>query len=150
MYDIREHPQFSDLLVPYIQNTEVLHVTFNSPVEELAQLLPGFPQSMLNLRSLSLTNWYLNRDESPVDPFELLAPTLSLSHITLYLSFLRLGALTKLILIDDKFDLHPDIFLDFLEGNHFLESVDLAITPTELPSGVCAVEPQSRTDFDTY
>ena len=42
MDDISD-PHFSDLLIPYVQNIKALHVNSGSPIEELAQALPGFP-----------------------------------------------------------------------------------------------------------
>jgi len=129
-----EVPWFPGLLVPYFQTTKTLHVNTDSSIDELAKQLPNFPQSMPNLRSLSLTRrWYVNWDRS-IDPFGPFSPTLkclTLFGAPLYQSFLRLRTLTKLVLTDDRFDLRPDVLFDFLEGNRSLEIVELSITPKE-------------------
>lgn len=120
MYEVGEDPWFPNVLEPYIQNTEVLRVEFILPIEELAQALPGFPQSMPNLQSLSLSGPGDPYRASSADPFGPFTPTLrclSLFTVPLYPSLLRLRALTKLVLYDVQFDVHLDTLLDFLEEN---------------------------------
>ena len=74
---------------------------------------------MPNLRSLTPgvdneKDWDLS-----IDPFESLSHTLrylELADIYLYPSFLRLRALTELILSNYQFSLHLDTLLDFFGG----------------------------------
>lgn len=54
MNEIGDIPGFSDLIMPHIQKTKTLRINDVSPVEEITQKLPGFPQSMPNLQSLEL------------------------------------------------------------------------------------------------
>ena len=116
---------FSDLLTPHTQNTETLCVQFGS-IQEFAQTLPNFPQSMPNLRSLSLVGQVCNWDWS-IDPFGPLTTLtyLSLMFIPLYPSLLHLRTLTDLTLNYPRFNLHLDTLLDFLEENRSLERVTL-------------------------
>ena len=51
---IMESSGFAVLIIPHIQNLETLDIDSISAVEEFAQTLPNFPQSVPNLRSLSL------------------------------------------------------------------------------------------------
>ena len=51
---IMESSGFAVLITPHIQNLETLDIDSISAVEEFAQTLPNFPQSVPNLRSLSL------------------------------------------------------------------------------------------------
>jgi len=131
MRQVKRNPWFSDLLTPHIQTTETLRFNHISVIEELVQTLPNFPQSMPNLRSLTLSGpWNAGWDWS-TDPFGPLTPPLthlSLSDIPLYPSFLHLRTLTDLTLRSCWFNLHLDTLLDFLEGNHSLERATLDIT----------------------
>ena len=127
-------PQFSDLLIPYIQNTETLCLSRVSTAEVLLQTLPNFPQSMPNLRSLSLWSGGPRWDRS-VNLLGSSTPALthlSLSNIPIHPSFLRLRTLTNLRLHDYQFNLHCDTLLRFLEENHSLEHVVLEIQFTHL------------------
>ena len=120
---------FFDLLLPCIRNTGSLSVRGFSSAEELTQVLPGFPGSTPNLRSLTLRTTRIEGDQS-VDPFESLASTLrclSLNHFPLYPSFLRLTSLTELDLTDYRFNLHIDTLLNFLKENHSLDTATLRI-----------------------
>jgi len=109
-----------DLLVPCIQNTEVLSIGCSSATE-LKKILPNFPQSMPSLRSLALQsdgNW-----DRSTDPSGSFAPTLkylSLNTVPLYPSLRKIRSLTELFLSDSRFDLQLDTLLGFLEGNHSL------------------------------
>ena len=128
MAQIMENPGFSVLITPHIQNSETLEIDSISTVDELKQVFPNFPQSVPNLRSLSLTG-YGGWDGS-ADPFGSLLPTLtqlSLIEISLYPSLLRLRTLTHLTLCYNLFDLHLDTLLDFLEENRSLEHATLDI-----------------------
>jgi hypothetical protein len=128
MDQVRKKPGFSDSIVPYIQNTETLRLRRISTPDELTRTLPNFPQSMPNLRSLSLSG-KPQRDQS-VDPFQPL--TLPLTHLSLvnfplYPTFLSPRTLTDLTLRYPRFDLHLDTLLDFLERNPSLERASLDI-----------------------
>ena len=132
MRQTREIPMFSDLIAPYIRNIEILHIRYIVTTEELEQTLPNFPQSTPNLRSLSLFPKLRNAewDWSTSGPFGPLTPALarlSLTDIPLYPSFLHLRSLTHLSLRHDRFDLHLDMLLDFLEENRSLEHTILDI-----------------------
>ena len=124
-----------DIFAPYFQNTRNLVVYSISTIEELMNVFPNFPQSMPTLQSLELigpqdTDW----DQS-TDPFESFVPALErlrLTGIPLYPSLLGLKTLTEFTISDSRFNLHLDTLLDFLEGNHSLERVDLQIYFTDL------------------
>ena len=137
MCDIRGDPEFSFLITSYIQNAETLRINGLSTIEEFTQTLPNFPQLLPNLRLLYLSGCAdLGRS---VDPFGSSFPTLtqfSLMDIPLYPSFLRLRTLTDLSLFYDKFDLHLDTLLDFLEENPSLERaiLDIEFTTPSLRS----------------
>ena len=131
MRQVKRNPWFSDLITPHIQTTETLRFSHISMVEELTQTLPNFPQSMPNLRSLTLSGpWNAGWDWS-IDPFGPSTPPLthlSLSDIPLYPSFLHLRTLTDLTLRSCWFYLHLDTLLDFLEGNCSLERATIGVT----------------------
>ena len=120
MEEMRESPQFLDLLIPHLQNTRTLLVDRLSTHEDLF-LFSQHP--MTNLRSLTLSGGgRADRDRS-IDPFESSAYTLrylKLDRVPLYPSFLDLKTLTELDLRDLQCDLHLDTILDFLEENHSL------------------------------
>ena len=127
---LKKDPGFFDLL-PHVQhNTSLLVFSFFT-AEELAKALPDFPRSMPNLRSLKLgksgqADWSLL-----VGPFYFSAHTLrvlSLDNIPLFPSILGLKTLTELSLRHRDFNLHLDTLLDFLEGNHSLESATLEVS----------------------
>jgi hypothetical protein len=120
---VRNNPGFSDLIAPYIQNTETLDLHSISPAVELAQTLRNFPQSMPNLRSLTLSSELEDTDlDWSNDPCEPLTSTLT--HLTLN-SFLSIphscvsGLSRACRLTTTRFNLHLDTLLDFLEENHF-------------------------------
>jgi len=124
----RSNPSFWDLMTPFAQTTETLRLGPLSSIEELAQILPNFPQSMPNLRSLSLSK-HINWRQSG-DPFGQLTPgltRLSLVGFPLYPSFLALRNLRVLMLRNYHLDLHCDTLLGFLEENPSLESATLEI-----------------------
>ena len=128
MDQVRENPGFCDLINSSIQNAKSLRFSGFITVKELTGTLPSFLQSTPNLRSLTLDG-AKSRGNSG-DPFESLPPTLrylNLSCFPLYPPFLRLRTLTELTLYNDRFGLHLDTLLDFLEENRSLESVTLGI-----------------------
>jgi hypothetical protein len=129
MWRVGKIPGFSDSIVPYIQNTETLHCHNISTPDQLTQTLPNFPQSMPNLRSLSLSGQlvYWNQSIDPFQPLTLPLTHLSLLYFPLYPAFLSLGTLTDLNLHNYRFNLHLDTLLDFLERNHSLQHVSLGI-----------------------
>ena len=135
----RDH-EFRDLIAPYIQNIETLLFDGLEAIEDLTQILPNFPQSTPNLRTLVLGTLGGEPGWDPsADPFELFPDTLrslTLYDIPLYPSFLKLKTLTKLSL-NYYTDLTPlETVLDFLEGNQSLENVDLVIDfPTWMSRG---------------
>ena len=133
MAQVKKTPGFSDLLASHMKNAGSLLVHFGFPIQQLAQTIPIFPQSMPNLRWLSLIgqpeggNW-------SIDPFGPLSPALAgldLTFIPLYPSFLQLRALTFLSVFHSQFNLHLDTLLDFLEQNHSLKRATLVIKFTD-------------------
>jgi hypothetical protein len=127
---VKRNPRFSDLIKPYIQNTETLRLSHISTVEELEQTLQKFPRSIPSLRSLSLTgprgaDWDWSRD--PCEPLASPLTHLSLVDIPLYRSFLRFQSLTALTLRHHRFNLHLDTLLDLLEMNRSLERATLDV-----------------------
>jgi hypothetical protein len=126
----REGRWFSDLLKPHLQNTEILKVHYLSAIE-LKDILPNFPQSMPNLRSLALVARQGPGWDQFIDPFETFPPSmryLKLVDIPLYPSLLKHRTLTELDLRDRQFNLHLDTLLDFLEENRSLKSAILILT----------------------
>ena len=90
---------------------------------------------MPNLRSLTLDGPEVIKQMSSVDLPESLIPTLrylKAAGVPLSSSFLRLRALTELVLYHSRPSLHLDTLLDFLEANRSLKRVDLMIRPTGL------------------
>ena len=141
---LRRDPELGDLILSHIQNTETLMFGDFPTIEDLTQTLPNFPQSMPNLRSLTLER---SRDDpewdSSTDPFELFPHTLRslwLMDIPLYPSFLKLRTLTKLFLQYNEVRVSLDAVLDVFEENRSLESVNLGIESNESP--ICT--PQRR------
>ena len=124
MYWIEKDPWFAKLIAPHTHNVEILEVRSIETLQELAQALPDFPQSMPNLRSLTLMrhptrNWQLLQ-YGYIDSLGPLPPALkflTLSEIPLCPPFLRLRSLTELALFDRRFNLHLDTLLEFLEEN---------------------------------
>ena len=132
MRQVEQNPRFAALITPYMQNTETLDICFISTIGELAQVLPGFSQSMHNLRSLSLSAGRVVTADQQVsaDPFgqsPLALTHLSLVFLPLYPSLRRLTSLTNLSLRNYQFDLHIDTLLDFLEANRALEHATLNV-----------------------
>jgi len=128
MSQIINNPRFSDLVAPHIRNTGTLRLGPLSTIEELVQTLPNFPQSMPNLRSLSLSKHVVwDQSSDPFGPFPSTLTYLSLIGIHLYPSFLCLRNLTVLVLRNYQFNLHCDTLLRFLEENRSLESATLEI-----------------------
>jgi hypothetical protein len=129
---VREQRGFSDLINSKIQNAETLRFSGFDNTATLTRTFPKFTQPMPNLRSLTLDGSGRGERESSADPFGSLAPTLrylKLTDVPLYPSFLRLRALTELVLTRhySNLQVHLDTLLDFLEENRSLESVDLGI-----------------------
>lgn len=143
---VKKNRKFRGLLMSHLKKTASFTCINFFNIEELAQLL-NFPESMPNLRSLSLTRPRSNyADQSqPPDPFDFSTHTtlreLSLYNIPLVPSFLSLRTLTKFSLFDQNFPLHVDILLNFLERNRSLESASLTIRPVE-PS-LCSSQRQT-------
>lgn len=129
MDEVREKPGFNTLLVPHLQNVEILRISVLKTVDELTQTLPNFPRSTPNLRSLELTlsdegrNW--DPSDDPFGLFPLTLVDLSLHDIPLYPSFLNLRTLTQFTFHNQKFSLPFDALATVLEGNSALESVNL-------------------------
>ena len=132
MDEVRSNAAFSDLINPYIKNTDTLYLQSDSSEEEFEQTLQSFLPSMQSLRSLTLVNGNLGIDGWgwTNDPFSSLPPSLthlSLINIPLYPSFLHIGTLTSFSLLGFEFNLHIDTLLDFLEANQSLESAILSV-----------------------
>ncbi|KAF9649588.1 hypothetical protein BDM02DRAFT_3186215 [Thelephora ganbajun] len=128
MDQVEANPRFSDLIGPYIKNTETLHLNRISNIEGLTRTLPNLSQSMPNLRSLSLSG--LADWDGSINPFGPFTPTLthlSLIRIPLHSSFMDLRTLTDLTLRNNAFNLHCDTLLDFLEENCSLKRATLEI-----------------------
>ena len=136
---------FRDLMAPHIQNTETLRFEEIKSIVELTEILPNFPQSMPNLRSLALARYDESNDDNPnpspiddyddapwdpiFDPFGSFPNTLkslSLDDIPLYPSFLKLRTLTELSLYYRELNAPLDTILDFVEENRSLKSVYLS------------------------
>lgn len=129
MDEVKERPGFTKLLIPYLQNVETLRISELTAVGEITQLVPNFPHSTPNLRSLELSlsddgdNW-----DPYIDPFGIFPHTLtdlSLHDIPLYPSFLNMRTLTQFTFYNQKLNPPVDTLLTFLERNHTLESVAL-------------------------
>ncbi|KAF9649543.1 hypothetical protein BDM02DRAFT_3186179 [Thelephora ganbajun] len=123
-------PGFLDLLLPHTQNIVFLSVASFSTIEELTQVLPNFPKSMPNLRSLALVKSGQSDPSQSIDPFDFSAHTLkelTLSNIPLFPSILSIRTLTKFALRDCHLNIHLDALLNFLEESHLLESANLEI-----------------------
>jgi len=130
MYQATTSSNVPNIFIPHFHNTESLIGHSILTFEKFARMVPNFPQSMPNLRSLTLTLDDLEGWNPPTDPFESIAhglEELSLFGIPLSPSLLKLRALTHLTLHDRGFNLPLDTLLDFLEGNHLLKSADLWI-----------------------
>ena len=124
------YPTFHDILIRHFRNTKILAVEDISTFEGFTKMFPNFPQSMPNLRSLTLKLDNIEGWHPSVDPFEAVAHTLEdlkLFDIPLTPSLLTLGSLTELALHDRRFNLPLDTLLNFLEENHSLTSADLSI-----------------------
>ena len=127
MWIMRGDPQFLNFLTSHFQNTETLWVTGLTAVQDLS-LLSRYP--MINLQSLSLSDYQVTTWDRSIDPFELSAYALrylQLTRVPLYPSFLKIKTLTGLELCDYECNLHLDTLLDFLEENRSLTSAGLDI-----------------------
>ena len=133
MAQIEEIPRFTALITPYMKNMESLIISNLSTIGRLVQALPNFPQSMPNLRILSLSiNPSVDRLEDVSADGPLGGPTPALTHLSLffvplYPSLQHLTTLTNLTLRHHEFDLHIHTLLDFLEANRALEYADLGV-----------------------
>ena len=132
MYDVGENSEFTALIMPYMQNTETLRIRRISTIGELVRRLPDLPQSIPNLRTLSLSSDHdIARQDVLADPFgqsTLALRVLSLASLPLFPSLQRLTTLTNLTLHCRGLDLPIDTLLDFLEANRALENVTLDLT----------------------
>ena len=128
---LRQDPEFRDLIMPHIQNTKTLQFDDFPTIEDFTQVVPNFPRSMPNLRSLGLERSSNEPDwDPPIDPFKSFPHTLRsllLSDIPLYPSFLKIRTLTKLSLRYYSIRAPLGSILDLLEKNRSLESVELGI-----------------------
>ena len=131
MDEIKKWRKSSKLIAPHLQRIKDLKLLQLTTTGGLFQTFPDFPRSMPRLKKLELS---LSEDsprwEDGRDPFRSPPPGLKyllLWHVPLYPSFLRLRNLTYFKFKDPRFDRHIDMLLEFLEGNHSLETVDLDI-----------------------
>ena len=138
MRQVGENPRFTSLITPYMHNTETLRIRHISTIGGLAQVLPNFPQSMPNLRKLSLLRSDAARADQledasadPIGEVTLALTRLSLRSIPLYPSLLRLTTLTNLTISNHRFELHIDALLDFFEANQALEHATLEVQFTQ-------------------
>ena len=123
-------PRLPDILMSHSQAVVILAVDSPPTLREFTERFPSFPQSMPNLRSLTLKVKSIENWDLSIDPFESLPHTLTyleLAKIPFYPSFLRLKTLTRFSLAYHRFNLRLDTLLDFLEANASLESVELSI-----------------------
>ena len=140
--------EFHDIIAPHIRKTETLEFEGHITIRDVTQMLPNFPRSTPNLRSLEL----IQTDDEPrwdpsVDPFVPFPQTmrsLKLCDIPLYPSFFELRTLTKLTLQYYLIRTPLDTILDFLEENHALESVDLVINVGESPIHIPQRRPAAK------
>ena len=130
---------FRKTITPYIQKIEVLQFEELRKVEDLILVLPNFPQSTSNLRSLILAahddntrGWDPSID--PLGSFPSSLRSLELDDIPLYPSFLDIRTLTELSLRYKKVKPHLDTLLELLEGNHSLERVKIKIYSKDFPT----------------
>jgi len=138
----QEQPTFSNVLIPYSRNIKTLNVKRISSFEFI-KMIPYFPQSMFNLRSLTLELDYAESWDTLVDPFESLTHTLEsleLINVPLSPSLLAHGSLTRLTPHNNQFDLPLDTLLNFLEENRSLTSADLRIKFIEPSSSTRSVD----------
>lgn len=136
----RRRRGFLDFLQPHLQNVVSFTCINFFNVGELAKVL-NIPNSMPNLRSLSLTRPRGAEESQLVDAFDFSTHAalreLSLYNIPIVPSILTLSTLTDFSLFDHHFGLHIDLLLNFLEGNRSLESASLTIRFAE-PSLCCS------------
>ena len=125
---VKKCPRFPNIITPHFQNVESFTVFLDPSFKDFTETFPTFPQSMPNLRSLSLTlygGWELS-----VDPFKGITHTLtclSLYTVPLTPSLLKLRTLTNLTLHYSPFNLPLDTLLNFLEQNRSLRSASLRV-----------------------
>lgn len=120
-------PGFTDLIIPYIQNTRIPVGYPDSNQEEPVHTLQKFLQSTPNLRSLTLEGSGLDWSEDPRIELTYPLKRLELSDFPLYPSLLRLRTLTNLTISDLQFNLHLDSLLEFMEENGSLETASLTL-----------------------
>lgn len=127
-----ENREFIDLLLPRILDIGSLRIQGFSSPEELVMLLPDFPLSTPNLRSLTLRGKHVpnaERDRS-TDPFEPFGDTLrhlSIHHFHFCPSLLRLTSLTEFEILDYRLNTPIDTLLNFLKENRALETAILGV-----------------------
>ena len=127
--DLREAPWFPKMIDLYVGNTKIIYFSNAIEIQGLKRVIPGFPQSTPNLRSLTVESDGVDGcpKRHTIDPFESLAPTLGylkLVEFPFCPSFLRLRPLTELEIRTDL-DFHLDTLLDFLEENRLLKRATL-------------------------
>ena len=125
-----ENREFIDLLLPRILDIGLLRIQGFSSTEELIMLLPDFPLSTPNLRSLILRGKSKGERNQAIDPFEPFGDGLrhlSIYHFPLFPSLLRLTSLTEFEILDYRFKLPIDTLFNFLEENRSLETAILGV-----------------------
>ena len=130
MTQVKNYPTFPNILIPHFRNTKTLTVGRISSFGGFTKMLPNFPQSMPNLRSLRLELENIEGWDPVTDPFEAVTHTLEdleLFDIPLSPSLLTHGSLTRLTLHHSRFNLPLDTLLNFLEENRSLTTADLRI-----------------------
>ena len=128
MTQAKNSPTLPNVLIPHFRITKTLTVRSISSYEEFTRMFPIFPQSMPNLRPLTLESENIEGWNSLTDWFDSLTHTLEgleLLDIPPSPTFLACGSLTSFILHHRQFGLPLDILVDLLERNHALTSADL-------------------------
>jgi hypothetical protein len=127
-----ENREFIDLLLPRILDIGSLRIQGFSSPQELIMLLPDFPLSTPNLRSLGLRGKHVPNSErnQSIDPFEPFGDSLrhlSIHHFHLCPSLLGLTSLTELEILDYRLNTPIDTLLNFLKENRSLETAILGV-----------------------
>ena len=119
---------FIDLLLPHIQNITSLFVGTFYTIGELTKALPNFPNSMPNLRSLTLRGGGIPDWSQRTDPPRLFCSSYVKGPFATQLPPIPFDPQPqKFSLVDYHFNLHLDALLDFLEQNRSLENARLWI-----------------------
>ena len=129
MFDLKK--ETFDFLLPHARKIVSLRCVHFTVIEELAQALPNFPKSMLNLQSLGLSCIQDTNPSRAIDPFDFSTHTtlreLSLYNVPLYPSILGFRTLTEFDPWNLRINLHVDTILTFLETNQSLERANFDI-----------------------